>query len=89
MSRRKEEVVAILARAFGPFIGDSMVRASVNGHWDKLGLGLEADDEGMKRLLAALGPGLNVFVGRRKGEALVQTVEEELRGAPAGAGGRP
>ena len=72
MSRHRREDVSVgLVRILGPFIGQAMARASVDGQWDKLNLGAEAEDDGVEQLLAALAPGLNVFVGRKKGEALM------------------
>lgn len=83
--RARDEVVGALQRVLGPFIGAAMVRASANGHWDRLGLGAYADEEQWKSLLSALGPGLNVFVGRRRGESLMAEVETAL----LGSGGAP
>jgi hypothetical protein len=76
--RDRATVVNVLVHVLGSSIGDAMVRASANGHWDKLGLGQHATVEECERLVAALGPGLNVFVGRRKGEALMTEVLREL-----------
>ena len=82
---RREDVLVTLTRVMGPLIGEAMVRASVSGHWEKLKLGPHVDDQGLDRLLAAIGPGLNVFVGRRKGEALVVEVTAALRASAGGA----
>jgi hypothetical protein len=79
LKRPRDEIVTVLVRVLGPSIGGSMVRASANGHWEKLGLGPVATDDECRGLLAALGPGLNVFVGRKRGEALMAEVITELR----------
>ena len=73
-----------LVRILGPFIGQAMARASVDGQWEKLKLGPEADEGGVEQLLAALAPGLNVFVGRKKGEALMAEAALAVRGSSMG-----
>jgi len=76
--RAREDVVVALVQVLGPFIGKALVRASVEGHWGKLGLGVRADESDVARVLEAMGPGLNVFVGQRKAEMLVAEAKSAL-----------
>jgi hypothetical protein len=56
----------IFVRALAPYIGENMARASVRGHFEKLGLGASVDADEIQKLADALGAGLSVFVGREK-----------------------
>ena len=74
----------IVVSALAPYVGENMARASVSGHLYKLGLGRELDGDGLDRLLAAIAPGLGVFVGRERTKQLT----EEIRAAVVAERGR-
>jgi hypothetical protein len=70
----------VIARALSPFLGENMARAAVRSNAQKLGLsGAPAADD-CERLLAALRPGLSVFVGREKTDRVLDDVRRELEG---------
>ena len=77
-------MVAELARILSPYVGTTMAEASTRAHCQKLGLnGPTVDGSQVEALIAKLGSGLTVFVGRQKSAAVV----EEMRKALAAAGG--
>ncbi len=77
MAANKEDVLAAVVRVLGPYIGKNLASASARGHCEKFGFGPRLDDHDKARLLDALSPGLNVFVGKRH----AQTIVDEMRSA--------
>jgi hypothetical protein len=75
---RKRDILAVFVRVLGPYIGASLASASVRGHCEKLGLGDMIDRSDVERLVLALSPGLNVFVGRHKAESIVSELHAAL-----------
>jgi hypothetical protein len=71
----KEHALAIVVRALSPYVGPTMAGASVRGLCEKLGL--DADHlphDHLERLLDAIAPGLDVYVGREKARAVVSEI---------------
>jgi hypothetical protein len=68
-----------------PYMGHTLSGASLRGHCDKLGIGeQEVSADQINALLAAMRPGLHVFVGEEKTAQIVR----EMRKAVDGPGGR-
>lgn len=61
-----------------PFLGRSMAQSSVKGHIVKLSLSAPYTRGDLDRLLAALAPGVNVFLGRVKGQAVMTGLRKNL-----------
>jgi hypothetical protein len=81
---KTDKVLAELARVLSPYVGATMAEASTRAHCQKLGLtGPTVDGPQVEALIAKLGTGLTVFVGRQKSVAVV----EEMRRALAALGG--
>jgi hypothetical protein len=76
----RERVLAAIVAALGPFVGANMVRSAVRMHAAKLGLGPYSawDAADVDRLLAALAPGLYVFVGRNKTAQALDEIRSAL-----------
>lgn len=81
-----EAVVAEVTRLLAPVLGESMARASMQAHAQKLQIldGQVTADQ-VEALVGKLGSGLAVFVGREKAAALAA----ELRAAVARLPGAP
>jgi hypothetical protein len=74
----------VVVAALAPYLGTNMARAAVNGHQKKLGLSPALEGDELEKLLAAITPGLGVFVGRDK----TREVADEIRRAVRSGGGR-
>jgi hypothetical protein len=82
---KTEEVLAELARVLSPYVGATLAEASARAQCQKLGLvGPALEKAQIEALIAKLGSGLTVFVGRQKSQAVV----EEMRTALAAGGGK-
>ena len=83
MATELERVVDALARVVAPYVGETMARSAVKAHGQKLGLdGTAVSPEQVDALIARLGSGLNVFLGREKSGLVVGELKkaaEELR----------
>jgi len=63
-----------------PHLGETMARASVDRHLQKLGIARErVGPEHFEALVERLGQGLNVFLGRARASALVDAMHQALR----------
>lgn len=74
--RRLEEVVVGL---LGPYLGESMAKASIAGHCKNLNLdsgALTAAD--VERVIQQLHKGMNLFVGPAKAGALADALRRQL-----------
>jgi len=72
--------VRAVVRVLAPYIGDTMARSATEAHCQRLGIsGERVTPEQLDGLLAKLGSGLNVFIGREKSA----TVIDEARAALA------
>jgi hypothetical protein len=74
------EAVDTVVRVLGPYIGDTMARSATDAHCQKLGIAgdapLRADQ--LDALLAKLGGGLNIFLGRERSAAVIGEVRQAL-----------
>jgi len=81
----RSEAVKVMVKVLAPYIGDTMARSAADAHCQKLGI---ADGslgpEQLDLLLAKIGSGLNIFLGRDKSAVVVGEVRRAL--ADAGAG---
>jgi hypothetical protein len=76
-----KEVTAILVRVLSPYIGN-MARYTVDTHAGKLGLGSGSlADKDLEALVARLGAGLRIFVGREKSARLIVEMRQALAAA--------
>jgi hypothetical protein len=74
------EAVHAMVKVMAPYIGDTMARSATEAHCQKLGIdGATVSGEQVDALLAKLGGGLNIFLGRDKAAAVIA----EIRGALA------
>jgi hypothetical protein len=63
-----------------PHLGETMARASVDRHLEKLGVPRDrVGPEHFQALVERLGQGLNVFLGRARASALVEAMHQALR----------
>jgi hypothetical protein len=67
----EETIGAVVA----PYLGDTMARAAVRGHYSKLGItGSEVDAAQIQALVGKIKSGLNVFVGQEKATTIVAEI---------------
>jgi hypothetical protein len=79
---KTDHVLAELARVLSPYVGATMAEASTRVQSQKLGLtGPTLDREQADALVAKLGSGLTVFVGRQKSVAVVEEMRRTLAAA--------
>jgi hypothetical protein len=73
------EAVEAMVRVMGPYIGETMARSATEAHCQKLGIvaGPLPTDQ-LDALLAKLGSGLNIFVGREKSTLVLAEVRKAL-----------
>jgi hypothetical protein len=74
------EAVEAVVKVLSPYIGDTMARSATMAHCQKLGM---ADGGAPRRdqldgLLAKLGGGLNIFLGRDKAAAVIAEARKAL-----------
>ena len=66
------EAVKVMVDVMAPFVGDTMARSAAEAHCLKLGIADGAiSSEQVEALLARLGSGLNIFLGREKSSSVV------------------
>jgi len=73
--------VRVFTEALAPYIGATMAGASVRGQCDKLAI--EDDDVSeaqIEALIAAISPGLHVFVGDEKTATIIRDLRVSLTG---------
>jgi hypothetical protein len=74
-SAARERVITIVVAAISPYVGATMAGASVRGFCTRLGLdGPALDRAQVTRLLDALAPGLDVYVGKEKAAIVVREI---------------
>jgi hypothetical protein len=82
----KEQLIALLVRAFSPYVGATMAGASARGVCERLAPDRSTiDHAGVTAILAELEPGLHVYIGKEKTDQVVR----ELWAAIRALGGSP
>jgi hypothetical protein len=75
------EATTVLVRAITPYVGN-LARYTVDTHAAKLALGNgPLTDEQLEALIARLGSGLRIFVGRDKSMRAIDEMREALAAA--------
>jgi hypothetical protein len=69
-----DQVQKILVRALSPYVGPTMAGASVRGLVERLGFGGSLARSQVEHIVDALAPGLHVYVGKQKAQAVVREV---------------
>jgi hypothetical protein len=78
------DVVETIVRVLSPYVGETMARSATAAQCQKLGIdGAQMTPEAAESLIARLGSGLNIFIGRERSARVV----DELRRVVAQAGG--
>jgi hypothetical protein len=73
------EAVPIMVRIMAPYVGDTMARSATETHCQKLGItGGSINPEQIDMLLARLGAGLNIFLGKDKSATVIAEVRTAL-----------
>jgi len=79
------DAVDTMVKVMAPYIGETMARSATAAHCQKLGIaGATVSPEQAEALLAKLGAGLNIFLGRDKSASVIA----EARSALAAVEGR-
>jgi hypothetical protein len=75
---KTDDVLAEIARVLSPYVGATMAEASARAHCQKLGIGPTLEKDQLDALIAKLGSGLTVFVGRQKSQSVVEEMRKAL-----------
>lgn len=82
----RKDIVEAFTAVLAPYMGATMAGASLRGHCEKLRVGeREVSNDEIDALLAAMRPGLHVFVGEEKTSQIVREMRRSLeagRGRP-------
>ncbi len=74
------EAVQVMVKVMSPYIGDTMARSAAEAHCQKLGVGEgPMSDQQLETLLAKVGAGLNIFLGREKAATVIAEVRRDLQ----------
>lgn len=72
-------MLAAIASAISPYVGDTMARSSVEAHCRRLGIdAAQLDQSQLEPLLRQIALGLNIFIGREKTDAVIVTIRKAL-----------
>jgi hypothetical protein len=82
---RSTEAVRVIVGVMAPYIGDTMARSAAQAHCRRLGIGESCTAAEREALLARLGAGLNIFLGRERSGAVL----DQARRALLAADGQP
>jgi hypothetical protein len=78
---RTDAVVETLTRTLSPYIGPNMARSAVQSQRERLGInGAEITPEQIGNLIAKVGHGLNVFLGRERAAGVIDEMKRSLDG---------
>ena len=81
---RTDDVVEALTRTLTPYIGPNMARSAVQSQRDRLGIeGSAITADQIEGLIAKVGHGLNVFLGRERAAGVVDEMRKSLDGVGA------
>ncbi len=73
------EAVDAMVKVMAPYIGDTMARSATEAHCQKLGIaGATVTRDQVETLLAKLGGGLNIFLGRDKSATVIAEARSVL-----------
>jgi hypothetical protein len=73
------EAVDAMVKVMAPYIGDTMARSATEAHCQKLGIaGATVNGEQVEALLAKLGGGLNIFLGRDTAASVIAEARRAL-----------
>jgi hypothetical protein len=72
------EAVDAVVKVLAPYIGDTMARSATEAHCQKLGIAGAVSPDQAAALLAKLGGGLNIFLGRDKSAAVITEARRAL-----------
>ena len=74
--------VRLVVEVMTPYIGETMARSATEAHCQRLGIApghIDADQ--VEALIAKLGTGLNIFLGREKSSLVVEQMRAAVRAA--------
>jgi hypothetical protein len=78
---RTDAVVETLTRTLSPYIGPNMARSAVQSQRERLGInGAEITPAQIGHLIAKVGHGLNVFLGRERAAGVIDEMKRSLDG---------
>jgi hypothetical protein len=73
-----------LVRLLAPHLGETMARASIERHLERLGAKDSQLDRGqLDEMIRRLGQGLNIFLGRARAAEVVEAMRKAMDGVPA------
>ncbi len=72
------EAVDTVVKVMAPYIGDTMARSATEAHCQKLGIADTVSHHQAEALLAKLGGGLNIFLGRDKSASVIAEARTAL-----------
>jgi hypothetical protein len=75
------EAIRVIVEVMAPYIGDTMARSAALAHCRRLGLGETLSPTDVEALLARLGSGLNIFLGRDRSTAVLAETRRALEAA--------
>jgi len=74
-----EDLIETIVTAVAPFLGENMARAATRDQCRKLGIeGDRFEWQQVDGLLAQIGKGLNLFVGRDQAARLIEQLRRDL-----------
>ena len=71
----------MIVEVMAPYIGDTMARSAAQAHCRKLGIEDALSPADLEALLARLGSGLNIFLGRDRSAAVLAETRRALEAA--------
>ena len=76
---RTDAVIEALTRTIAPYIGPNMARSAVQSQRERLGIeGTAITPEQIEGLIAKVGYGLNVFLGRERAAGVIDEMRRSL-----------
>jgi hypothetical protein len=77
----KADALKVIVGVMAPYVGETMARSAAEAQCRRLGITDAVAEEQEATLLARLGGGLNIFIGREKSSSLVSEMRAALRAA--------